>query len=252
MLKFFRKIRQKLLLDNKFSKYALYAVGEIFLVVIGILIALQINNWNTNKQETKELYSYLSNIRKNLQEDLTSVEEIKEWRESSIMRSKRYMEVVHINELTFFDFNEILRPSHLVFRDFNFISNTSGIEALKSSGFLRKLHSTSLAGKLNEYYNIVNKILREENSLNNTIENLQIFTYNDNILQQLFQVEGVPDKQAYFSKNIIEIRELLFHPSLTGAHERNSKATNLLKLYSQLEEMSKITIAEINTFTKYN
>ena len=46
MIKFFRKIRQQLLVENKFSKYLLYAIGEIILVVIGILIALQINNWN--------------------------------------------------------------------------------------------------------------------------------------------------------------------------------------------------------------
>ena len=46
MIKFFKKIRQKLLSENQFSKYLIYAVGEIILVVIGILIALQINNWN--------------------------------------------------------------------------------------------------------------------------------------------------------------------------------------------------------------
>ncbi|MDT0605992.1 DUF6090 family protein [Croceitalea rosinachiae] len=46
MIKLFRRIRQKLLSENKFSKYLLYAIGEIILVVIGILIALQINNWN--------------------------------------------------------------------------------------------------------------------------------------------------------------------------------------------------------------
>ena len=56
MIKFFRKIRQKLLSENKFSKYFIYAIGEIVLVVIGILIALQINNWNEgNKQRAKEV-----------------------------------------------------------------------------------------------------------------------------------------------------------------------------------------------------
>lgn len=50
MIKFFRKIRQKMLTENKFSKYLMYAVGEIFLVVIGILIALQINNQNENRK----------------------------------------------------------------------------------------------------------------------------------------------------------------------------------------------------------
>ncbi|MGB5318748.1 DUF6090 family protein [Eudoraea sp.] len=51
MIKFFRRIRQQLLKENNLSKYLLYAIGEIVLVVIGILIALQINNWN---QENKE------------------------------------------------------------------------------------------------------------------------------------------------------------------------------------------------------
>lgn len=53
MIKFFRKIRQKLLSENKFSNYLLYAVGEIILVVIGILIALEINNWNDQQIENK-------------------------------------------------------------------------------------------------------------------------------------------------------------------------------------------------------
>ncbi len=54
MIKFFRQIRQQLLTENKFSKYFLYAIGEIILVVIGILIALSINNWNQHKLETKK------------------------------------------------------------------------------------------------------------------------------------------------------------------------------------------------------
>ncbi|MEM8507323.1 MAG: DUF6090 family protein, partial [Bacteroidota bacterium] len=46
MIQFFRRIRQKLLTERQFKKYLFYAAGEIVLVVIGILIALQINNWN--------------------------------------------------------------------------------------------------------------------------------------------------------------------------------------------------------------
>lgn len=53
MINFFRKIRQKMLTENKFSKYLLYAIGEIVLVVIGILIALQVNTWNQNRLNSK-------------------------------------------------------------------------------------------------------------------------------------------------------------------------------------------------------
>jgi len=56
MIKFFRKIRQRMLSAGKFRKYIIYAIGEIILVVFGILIALQINNWNENeKAEDKEI-----------------------------------------------------------------------------------------------------------------------------------------------------------------------------------------------------
>jgi len=50
MLKFFRNIRQNLLSENKIGKYLLYALGEILLVMIGILLALQVNNWNETKK----------------------------------------------------------------------------------------------------------------------------------------------------------------------------------------------------------
>ena len=60
MIKFFRKIRQGLVSQNKFNKYLIYAIGEIILVVIGILIALQINNWNEERKSanyTKLLFN---------------------------------------------------------------------------------------------------------------------------------------------------------------------------------------------------
>ena len=69
MIKFFRKIRQKLLSENKFSKYLIYAIGEIILVVIGILIALGINNWNNEQKDNQAEVKYLSQIKKSLKEN---------------------------------------------------------------------------------------------------------------------------------------------------------------------------------------
>jgi|TARA_R110001606_G_scaffold397685_2_gene574917 hypothetical protein len=72
MIKFFRKIRQRLLTENKFSKYLLYAIGEILLVVIGILIALSINNWNEERKSRADEIKILTNIKKSLLSDLDS------------------------------------------------------------------------------------------------------------------------------------------------------------------------------------
>jgi len=70
MIKFFRRIRQQLLTENKFSKYVLYAIGEIVLVVIGILIALQINTWNEDRVKKIALKEHLKNMIENLNQDI--------------------------------------------------------------------------------------------------------------------------------------------------------------------------------------
>lgn len=76
MIKFFRKIRQKLLSENRFSKYLIYAIGEIILVVIGILIALSINNWNQKQQQKKVLNNIYVTIKADLQQDIENIDRI--------------------------------------------------------------------------------------------------------------------------------------------------------------------------------
>ncbi len=66
MIKLFRKIRQNLLSEGKTKKYLLYAIGEIILVVIGILIALSINTWNEERKERAIVINVLKNIRYDL------------------------------------------------------------------------------------------------------------------------------------------------------------------------------------------
>jgi hypothetical protein len=74
MIKFFRIIRQKMLVENKFSKYLLYAIGEIVLVVFGILIALQINNWNQKNKSEPLANVYLIDFKHDIETDIASLE----------------------------------------------------------------------------------------------------------------------------------------------------------------------------------
>lgn len=80
MIKFFRKIRQNLFMENKTSKYFTYAIGEIVLVVIGILIALQINNWNENRKMKNDTYNLsirlLNEVNKNIKSIEGSIKEL--------------------------------------------------------------------------------------------------------------------------------------------------------------------------------
>ncbi|TVZ60201.1 hypothetical protein NA63_2751 [Flavobacteriaceae bacterium MAR_2010_105] len=77
MIKFFRKIRYNLMEQNKTSKYFKYAIGEIVLVVIGILIALQINNWNINRTNGILEQQYINRLIKELKNDLNTYTNLK-------------------------------------------------------------------------------------------------------------------------------------------------------------------------------
>ena len=72
MIKFFRKIRQNLLMENKTGKYLKYAIGEIILVMIGILLALQINNWNEQRKAKVKEAALLLNLTQDLRSDSIS------------------------------------------------------------------------------------------------------------------------------------------------------------------------------------
>lgn len=73
-MKFFRKIRQQLLTENKLSKYFIYAIDEIILVVIGILIALQINHWNQAKVKVVKEIEMLKGFQNQFKSDLIEID----------------------------------------------------------------------------------------------------------------------------------------------------------------------------------
>ena len=74
MIKFFRKIRQNLLLENKTGKYFKYAIGEIILVMIGILLALQVSNWNGKRLEKQTLLNTYAIIAEDLKNDIVDID----------------------------------------------------------------------------------------------------------------------------------------------------------------------------------
>ena len=88
MIKFFRRIRQNLLAEGKTGKYLKYAFGEIVLVVIGILIALSINNWNEQNKADKVENVFLKRLLVDLKKDKAYLESIHSRRESQIRAAK--------------------------------------------------------------------------------------------------------------------------------------------------------------------
>lgn len=148
MIKFFRKIRQNLLSEGKTGKYFKYAIGEIVLVVIGILIALQLNNWNENNNKTKLGHKYLTEMKSELQKDALQLDKYILRLKKGIENQEAALNTKDITKLPLDSLKMILNSTNLNFKisDLTFTKmNNLGITALSNKD--------SLNSKISEYYN---------------------------------------------------------------------------------------------------
>lgn len=175
MISFFRHIRQKLLSQNRVTRYLVYALGEIFLVVIGILIALQVNNWNETRKTKKKEQISLQKLAKNLQEDIELLDEIIQ-EDSLIFETlgKQYDQILNAKSV------EDLEPlGNARFKVLLFYPNQSAYENLMSSGQLEIIQNDSLIQHLQRYYRSV-RIIQEgtDLSLRNYSREIETFFLN--------------------------------------------------------------------------
>jgi len=177
-MKLFRKIRHKLILDNKKTQYLKYALGEIVLVVIGILIAIQINNWNQSIKDNDSLNEYLTKIKTHTLEDIGQLEELTKGRKqiADICKKARNSILNKTENENLF----LLKISGTAFVDFYFKPNLGGYESLKNSNYYGKINNTKLDSLLAKYHGLVDIIAENERSYN------QYTVYQENYLDTQF------------------------------------------------------------------
>ena len=159
--------------DNRPLKYIRYAIGEIILVVIGILIALQINNWNEERIQVKELDGLKKSISSAIQSDITYLKLIRTGRKNigaqadSIFSS--YIEI----QKPFYNFNDYAYISN-TFKELNNIiyyqPNLSAFDALKNSIYLSKLQGTDIELLLNSFYAAAERLQKQEEDYNQSLK----------------------------------------------------------------------------------
>jgi hypothetical protein len=155
MIKFFRHIRQSLLSQNKFSKYLLYAIGEIVLVVIGILIALQINNWSENRKERILENSILDKISTNIQDDINQYNKILSAENSARVKVDSFLTIIR-NPMRFQASD--LDPYYKSLWYFQrFTPNKSAMTNLISSGKINIIENQELLENVLGYYKTIDE-----------------------------------------------------------------------------------------------
>jgi len=175
MIKFFRKIRQSLISENKFSKYLLYAIGEIVLVVIGILIALQINNANIQRINNQKEFKYLENIKIDLQKDIENIHDNLDFRlkksegTQKLIQQIKGLPIDNLTELTYNVMNTVnverFQPSNVTYNDMvssgnlNLISNDSIKITLFELSLLYQKNMFYIDHETSEYEEHVSKLV---------------------------------------------------------------------------------------------
>ncbi len=222
MLRFFRNIRRRLLDSGKVQNYLLYAIGEILLVVIGILIALQINNWNENNKQKLKINSFLSNLKEDLQGDVKNMERLES---SNMFRFYSMQYLLHMANAKNYNPNldEIIIPKwekgnriwkqeipeqydsafiHLAFlwthRGGASLINLNTIEELKSTGTFSQITNLELKEAINKYYELCEFRIFRGIAINS--EDIRIW-------QNSLLKDGVINSDPFIVDNPIELIE---------------------------------------------
>lgn len=160
-------------MSGKTRRYMLYATGEIALVVVGILIALQIENWNSDRQDEATLDSYLQSIARNLRDDLDELEELRDRRGEAILLSSNVRSFLLLKSS--FTVEEVLylaRALRAAETTIYFNPNTSGFDALKSSGVLDRLQGRDVEKLLSRYNDAIARVRQLEQDHNTRLNSI--------------------------------------------------------------------------------
>lgn len=255
MIKFFRKIRYDLMEKNKTGRYFKYAIGEIFLVVIGILIALQINNWNENRKARAFEKSMLTELLATLNNDIDFFVRLED-------RMKK--KDTAIDNLLFArsgerQFTEERLEHDVVWAGVGvlFSYNVGPYEAIKSSG-LDKIKTDSLRFKLTEYYEVslprANAFLQyfeddylpTSDALEEQIKSNGFFTLSMESISRENKIQGFVPKTNY------DLTKYLTDPSyeeylILHSQYKTSIWQTIKVVISKSKNLSKAIDAELHT-----
>ncbi|MDT0622683.1 DUF6090 family protein [Croceitalea vernalis] len=241
MIKFFRKIRQKLLSENKFSKYLIYAIGEIVLVVVGILIALAINNWNEQKKNDEAEREYYCRILQDLELDKQKINEIIATYDNRIRVSKEILLELDSGKN---DKNFLLNKFLIAFRGEAFVPRNVTFQDMVSSGNIRLITDSEIKNSLIQFYSeLENKVSHlqqnsDENSkqtfslINSSIEfGISEFNYvnillGNEIIQTLPELDWSKDRNSKYYKDF----QLMVVFNITMSDRNKQVINEIIKL----------------------
>ena len=255
MLRFFRKIRLKLFRENKVTHYILYALGEIILIVIGILIAMEIGNWNEQRKISQLELVYLQGLKDEFEQSRVKLQTLIEVNKSVYEDAKKIADYIATD-----DFPDEHQLSVLIFNAFSYEQaynpNNSLLNEIISAGYLKNITNPELRQELSTWESVIQSIHRQEATLREQREKvLDIFRKENGSMRTILEQADIIDRQMGLikSKNqdsnlsLIKSREFennLLPYILTGMMMESEHYKPLLDRINKILELIDKKIAE--------
>ncbi|MAN87673.1 MAG: hypothetical protein CL555_12825 [Algoriphagus sp.] len=242
MISLFRRLRQKLLIQNRLSRYVIYALGEIFLVVIGILIALQVNNWNEERKTKNRERDVLKRLQQEMVQDSLNLESSISLVKYKAEQAERLLRAFEIDS-EIENPPEFVRDVFLVGRGGSYLPYIPAYNELVANGELGIIQNEEIIKQISSYLNRMNGLqsfLYDEGDTRRSVYNAHIHRYfSALIMNEIWELGTQTEK---LTDDIMESYETDIPGYLSDPdsdyHMRNVAAVNLeLKLlYEQSME----------------
>lgn len=253
MLKIFRSIRKNLLSENKFSKYLIYAIGEIILVVIGILIALAINNRNQSNITKQKEQAYLLGLKDEFTTSKIKLRELLNVNERNHNGAKKILKFTsHKNILpSEKDFSFLLFNTFS--SDISFNPNNSVINEMINSGSLKDISNNKLRKYLTNWKATLDDIKRQEDELSTQREKvLDMFRKENTSLKTIFNHVGITkeldilnNKKSYSNLNLLASKEFENNVLMFVLTAKATEESHYIPLMEDINTILKLLETEI-------
>ena len=252
MFRIFNESRNEALASGRTGRYFRYVFGEVLLIVIGILIALQIDNWNNERQEEETLDSYLASIARNVNSDVTELRDLRERRSENLLNVVRMGQVLiktgsyEAEELFFF-----VRSVEGSRRPLRLIPDTSGYDALKNSGVLDLLQGRDIEQLLSDYYNVIGNIQHLEAEYNDAIRPLGRSLLEQQVNSEVNDSWAIFDPTALSPQRFEELqpwfREIIQWPTTNLLFSIQTDTTLILQEYEKAIAMGDVFVKMVES-----
>ena len=213
MIKFFRNIRQNLVMENKTSKYFKYAIGEIALVMIGILLAMQINNWNENRKHQNEFNNILKTISQDLKRDTLVAGMISKY---YIEVEKNSLKIIN-KEVNRNNYKQHPAARSLVSRYKSFTIQTKGFEMVKDYSSKNRIRNDSIFTTISQFYTPFLEIIEDSNGFvkKEVLSNIETYKKYDWYVDWTMGKYS-PEMIIYFTESEEYRKQVASHNLLAG------------------------------------